>query len=222
MRALALLLLSPLCALAGEPEQATEAPMRCTYSTYEWSVKQKKIVNRRKISKPYAEVTDAERAPEDPRCSVCAEDQLEVKVEGLPPVTVCKHHAAQVRGALEAIKASKFQVLDLTGYRVGKTRGPVVNGLRSLWSNHSFGTAIDINRKQNGLYNRCQIELPKGIKDLKGCKLAHGGAWDPQKRPHTTITPDSAAYQAFSPFWKWGGALKGPTRDFMHFSVTGE
>lgn len=223
MKGLALLLaLSPLAAWAEAAPAPSSQPTRCTYKTYEWSVKKKKIVNRRKVDKPYAEVTDDERAGDDPRCTVCLEDQAVVKVEGLPEVTVCKHYAAQVRGALETIKGSKFKILELTGYRVGKTRGPVVNGLRSLWSNHSFGTAIDINRRHNGLYRRCRVEAPKSIKELAKCKLGHGGAWDPKKRPRTTITPESAAYQAFTPFWKWGGAISGSTRDFMHFSVTGE
>ena len=184
-------------------------PKTCTYSTYAWHVARKRAVDHRRISKPYSEVTDIERDPNEPRCSTCFEDQVEVKVPGAPPVTVCWVYADRVEQALKKIVDSgTFQIKDLTGYRVGKTRGAIQHGQRSAMSNHSFGTAIDINRNSNGLY--------------RGRKRRMGGHWDPKRNPDTTIVPNGIVYQEFSQFWKWGGELKGSLKDYMHFSITGK
>lgn len=208
----------------GTPQVAAETPQTCTYRSFVWSVKQKRAVQHTLVHKPYAEVTAEERDPSDPRCSVCQEDQEEIRVSGLPPVKICRHWAPQVRDALIEIQESKsFRIERLEGYRPGRSRGAIVNGLRTEWSNHAFGTAIDINAHHNAIYHRCPIKAPPTrAADLAHCKRGLGGAWDPQRRPRVTITIDGPVHQAFQKFWKWGGTIAGSTRDMMHFSITGQ
>ena len=113
-------------------------PDTCTYDTYSWHVKKRRGVNRHRVVKPYSEVSGDERDPDDPRCTVCKEDQVVVDVRGAPKVTVCYAAAKDVRRAIKRVVASKgFRFEQLEGYRVGRTRGPVRRGVRSLFSNHS-------------------------------------------------------------------------------------
>ena len=185
----------------------------------------KKTILRKRVSKPYSKVTKAERAPKEPRCTLCEEDQRSIQIGKLPTVKICYIYAQQVEDALrDLLKNKDFKITSLQGYRVGRTRGAIKNGMRSELSNHSFGTAIDINRGQNGLYKRCKLKhpAPQRAEDLKGCRLAHGGAWDPRSRPRTTITRGGPVFEAFKSFWRWGGEIPGATKDFMHFSLTGE
>lgn len=220
----------PLEAMAQQAAEAGEASddaTVCEYRTYEWNSKKGRAVNRRKVSKPYSEVTDDERSPEEPRCSVCLADQTlidpaELGIEGVDPFRVCHVYADDVKSALETIaNDDSFEIEEIDGYRAGKTRGPLTDeGLRTKWSNHSFGTAIDINKGDNGIYSRCNIDEVT-VEALEDCRLGLGGEWNPKKNPRTTITKDSVAYKAFTKFWKWGGEISGRTRDMMHFSPTG-
>ena len=196
----------------------------CTYETYAWSVTKKTGVGRHTVTKTRAELMPEESDPSDARCTVCSEDQVAVQVQGLPPVTVCRHHAEAVRAALTAVRESKaFTVQSLVGYRVGRTRGAVVDTLRTAFSNHSYGTAIDINARTNGLYNRCATPaVPQRAGDIAHCKLGVGGRWDPRRNPKVTIAEGGVVHQAFTAFWKWGGARGDKIKDFMHFSITGE
>lgn len=208
-----------------------EAPKTCTYSTYSWHVKKRRAVRHKRVEKPYGEVTDAERDPMGSECTVCKEDQIEVKVKGIPSVTVCWVFETKVRKALKQIRVGKeFRIEQIEGYRVGKTRGPVARGVRTVFSNHSYGTAIDINRNDNGLYNPCKVSAETLVSDpkrIKRCRRRVGGRWDPDKNPKTTITmaeksPGFHVYKAFNSFWSWGGELEGRLKDFMHFSLDGK
>ena len=94
--------------------------------------------------------------------------------------------------------------------------------MRQELSNHSYGTAIDINADDNGLYRDCNLrELT--VSGIAGCTLGVGGHWNPDSRPRTSITRDSVVYRAFTSTvgWQWGGEISGSTRDIMHFSLTG-
>ncbi len=205
---------------------AANGSARCTYATYQWDVAKRAPSHGQAVDKPYAEVTADERDPTEPRCSVCREDQVRIEPStlGLPHVPafqVCHVYAADVRTALQSIAADgTFRLDAITGYRVGRTRGAIVDGLRTQWSNHSFGAALDINAGHNGLYGNCDIASVTPAA-LATCKLRVGGPWDPAKRPATTITPASSLYRAFRKFWRWGGEITGGTRDMMHFSATG-
>lgn len=226
MRALLCLAVLGVASAAWADSVAGNGSTRCTYATYQWDVARRAPSHGQAVDKPYAEVTADERDPSEPRCSVCREDQVRIEPKSLglakvPAFQVCHVYAADVRTALQAVAADgTFHIETLTGYRVGRTRGAIVDGLRTEWSNHSFGAALDVNAGHNGLYGDCNI--PKASPALLAtCKLRVGGAWDPGKRPATTITPASSLYRAFRKFWKWGGEIAGGTRDMMHFSATG-
>ncbi len=226
LRALACVAALACTPVAWAADTAANGSSRCTYATSQWDVARRAPSHSQAIDKPYAEVTADERDPSEPRCSVCREDQVrivpaELGIPRVPAFQVCHVYAADVRRALQTVAADKsFRVLDLIGYRVGRTRGPIVDGLRTLWSNHAFGAALDINAGHNGLYGSCDVATVSRAA-LAGCQLRVGGAWDPAKRPDTTITPASSLYRAFRVFWRWGGEITGGTRDMMHFSPTG-
>lgn len=94
------------------------------------------------------------------------------------------------------------------------TKGDVdALGHRTRFSNHSFGIAIDINEQQNGLYDRC-------IRFGPACRLRRGGVWNPDQAG--SLTRDSPVVKALGQIGlKWGGAIEGRQKDFMHFSPSG-
>ena len=209
---------------AAAPVRPT--PQTCHYSAYRWNVKTKRSTAPYSVNKAYAEVTDDERSPIEPRCTICLEDQTVISPKefgvNLPDFRICYVYAEDVKNALAAIAAdSSFRLTELTGYRPGRTRGKIVDDCRSEWSNHSFGTAIDINASQNGLYNNCPEPVSGSASEVASCKLGVGGKWDPQKRPDVSITKNGIVVKSFAPFWKWGGEISGNTKDIMHFSPDG-
>lgn len=220
-----------IAALPDEPEPVTGAPVdpnrTCTYRTYEWSTTARRGVNHREVVTTYGELADDERDPADLRCTVCRQDQALLDpaafgIEGVEAVYVCAVWRDAIAAALlEAVNAG-FEIRELDGYRVGRTRGRIVDGLRTELSNHSYGAAIDINADHNGLYGDCNVsEVTSDT--IENCDLRVGGAWDPDARPATTIVRGGALYRAFVETlgWRWGGSIAGSTRDMMHFSPSG-
>lgn len=215
---------------AAEPpaarDTAADGSPNCTYHSSQWDVTKKRNTNGILVNKPYAQVSDDERDPADRRCTVCRGDQTRIDPKRLGfaklgSFSVCWAYAQQVEKALETIAAAKdFDLKAVVGYRPGRTRGAVVDGKRTEWSNHSFGTAIDLNAFANGLHANCKVGKATA-ESVKGCKLRIGGAWDPNGRPRLTVTAGSSPYRAFTPFWKWGGEIAGDIKDFMHFSISG-
>ena len=138
-------------------------------------------------------------------------------------IKICHVYVDQVQDALKTIAESgQFEIEKLEGYRPGKTRGKIdENGLRTQWSQHSFGTAIDINAHRNAIYTQCPQPLTHKTDEVKKCKKGIGGAWQPEKYPRLSIIKDGIVYRAMTPFWKWGGEIAGQTKDIMHFSITG-
>lgn len=219
------------CLLSALPAQADPAggrqtPTECAYSTSVWHVGKKTVVDRRTVHKPYSALDDDERDPNDPRCTVCEADQVRINpaklgLSGLPAFRVCHAYVDQVNAALRALAADPdVRIISITGYRPGRTRGPVVGGMRTWFSNHSYGTAIDINASFNGLYDRCDV-LRVSPSTIRRCQLKLGGRWDPKVNPRETITDDGAIHREFTKFWRWGGSIRGATKDMMHFSITG-
>ncbi len=186
----------------------------CTYSTWVWNTRTKRSEGHRKVAKPYSDLVPVEKDPHS-ECTVCEEDQGTLTLPGLSPFQICKHYTEVVRQTLEKIQTSGFPIQSVSAYRPGLTKGPVdPRGRRTQFSNHSFGTAIDINSEINGLYTNCYEFNPQ-------CRLLRGGPWRPG-RPGT-VTQDSIAYRAFREAgWKWGGELVGRQKDFMHFSLSGD
>ena len=202
-------------------------PVSCTYSAYAWDTKRGKSTEHFSVSKPYVEVTDGERDPNAPGCTICIEDQIAIDLSEfglhIPSIRICHVYAKEVREALKEIAASKeFDIEKLEGYRPGKTRGAVdKNGLRTEWSQHSYGTAIDINANHNAIYSRCPNKLTSKASEVSTCKKGIGGAWNPEKAPRVSIVKDGIVYRTMTKFWKWGGEIDGQTKDVMHFSITG-
>lgn len=204
-----------------------EVPTTCSYRAYAWNTKTRATTAHFTVSKPYADVTNDERDPADPRCSICSEDQVTIdpKEWGFKasPIKVCYAYADDISEAFAKLAASGSVDIDkLEGYRPGRTRGKVdADGLRTQWSMHSFGTAIDINAHRNAIYTQCSASIVDSAKDVAKCKRGIGGAYEPEKYPRLSITKDGDIYKAFTKFFKWGGEISGQTKDIMHFSITG-
>lgn len=216
---------------SSAPDEGTGTrtePDRCIYSTYNWSTEQRRTVNHRTIDKPYSEVSGDEIDPNDPRCTVCEGDQVTISPSeiglAIEPFQVCWVHRDAAIRAIQRIKdTGRFNIVSIKGYRPGRTRGAIVDGMRTGMSNHGYGTAIDINRAYNGLYTNCPGPLTDAS-SVENCNLSHGGAWNPSLRPLTSITGDGDVARIIEEElgWKWGGGISGSTKDIMHFSKTGK
>jgi len=197
----------------GAPANDRPLPSTCTYETAVWNVHSGSSSTFIRVSHAYAGVTSEERDPAS-GCTVCSEDQVRISIPALRPFSLCYKVAPKVRAVLEQAVRGNEPVHAVEGYRVVKSRGPLDGyGNRTQFSNHSFGTAIDINPEQNGLYDNCTRFGP-------ACRLIRGGHW----RPGTagTLEPGSALVQEFSRAgFRWGGEMEGRQKDFMHFSLTG-
>lgn len=185
----------------------------CTYTTYQWNIYSRKAVGHRKVVKPYGDLTATEIDAQS-RCSVCEEDQVTLAFPGLRPFKVCKHIAQRVRQSMVTLLKEHAPLREVTGYRVGMTRGEIdPSGNRTGFSNHSFGVALDVNTAQNGLYVNC-------IEFGPACGLVMGGQWNPDQP--LSLTQDSPIVLEFKRIgFKWGGEIAGQQKDFMHFSPTG-
>jgi len=185
----------------------------CTYETWDWDSRSRKAINHQKIRKSWKSLSTEERGV-TPGCSICAEDQMEVRAPGLPPFTLCKKIALRVRDVLSQAKQNGFPIHSITGYRVGKSKGPLdPSGVRTQFSNHSYGTALDINAELNGLYDDC-------IQFYPGCRLIRGGPYQSQRAG--AIRSDLPLTQNLKKVGlRWGGELYGKQKDFMHFSLNG-
>jgi len=115
---------------------------------------------------------------------------------------------------LERLQRAGEPINEIIAYRVGRTRGDADrNGNRTGFSNHSFGIALDINPKQNGLYHDCPVFGPS-------CRLVRGGPWRPGEAG--ALTADGATVREMKAAgFHWGGEIEGRQKDFMHFSPSG-
>jgi hypothetical protein len=193
--------------------QGLSAAELCTYQNWVWSVKERKSLAHQKISKSRHQLTVEERGI-IPGCSVCEEDQREIRLPGLAPFKVCQIFHAQISQALQKALNQGFPIFSVSAYRVGKSKGAVnAQGERTEFSNHSYGTAIDINSELNGLYDQCE-------KFAATCRLVRGGHYNENARG--AITNKSSIYFSMREIGlKWGGEIAGRQKDFMHFSTTG-
>ncbi len=87
----------------------------------------------------------------------------------------------------------------------------LVTGSSTSWSEHSYGTAIDINPVENPYIATDGTVLPP-----------NGAAYaDRSKYAPGMIHPNDEVVQAFASIgWRWGGYWGGPT-DYQHFSASG-
>jgi D-alanyl-D-alanine carboxypeptidase len=186
----------------------------CHYRDWRWNVAQKRVVQPLAVAKDYSELSPEERDKQS-GCSVCAEDQQAIKLDGLPVFSVCKKYAAVVHDVLEKLIWQGEKIYSVIGYRVGRTRGDLdAQGNRSGFSNHSYGVAIDINTEHNGLYGNCVRFGPQ-------CQLLRAGPWRPGGDPYSLQQNGSIVKTLKQAGFKWGGEIEGQQKDFMHFSLTG-
>ena len=80
-----------------------------------------------------------------------------------------------------------------------------------VWSMHAYGQAIDINPVENPWVSGDNVSPENGRRYVDRSLRAPG-----------MIHADDVVVQAFASIgWKWGGYWKG-TKDYQHFSSTGE
>jgi D-alanyl-D-alanine carboxypeptidase len=198
---------------SGSMAKTRSAPSDCTYEMQVWNVNTKSSVNLKKVRHPYNELR-TEEIDAVTGCTVCSEDQVLINIPPVAPFSVCRAIAPGVRDAVTSLIRKGMPIHTIIGYRVIKSRGAADgNGNRTGFSNHSFGTAIDINPELNGLYDNCLKFGPQ-------CRLLRGGEW----RPGTpgTLDKNSDIVAAFKHAgFHWGGEIAGKQKDFMHFSLTG-
>jgi len=188
-------------------------PSDCSYEMQIWNVNQKSSIGTKKINHPYTELSSDEQDPAT-GCTVCSEDQERISIPPLQPFSVCVKLAPKVRSILGDMVRNGAMINTVVGYHVIKSRGPIDgNGNRTGFSNHSFGTAVDINPELNGLYDNCISFGPE-------CRLIRGGEWCPGT-PGTLDKNGDIVSLFMDAGFKWGGEIAGKQKDFMHFSLTG-
>lgn len=203
------------CAL-GFPSLSVEegVPDRtCSYDVAVWNVPAKKVIEVQRVIHLYNELAEEEIDPET-GCTVCSEDQVMISLPSVADFRICRKIAPQVSDIISGLIQSGVSILSIRAYQVVRSRGDVDdNGNRKMLSNHSFGTALDINRERNGLYDRCLEFGPE-------CRLVLGGHWRPGV-PGTLVKNGPVVRAMNELGFKWGGEIKGRQKDFMHFSMTG-
>lgn len=168
---------------------------------------------KQKVRHSYAKLSPEEIDPTS-GCTICSEDQEIISIPPLPSFSVCFKLAPRVRSVMQYLVKNNAPINAVTAYHVIKSRGPLDrDGNRTRFSNHSFGTAIDINPEQNGLYDDCITFGPQ-------CRLLRGGEWRPGA-PGTLDKSSDIVIRMKQAGFQWGGEIAGNQKDFMHFSVTG-
>ena len=185
----------------------------CHYSDWVWNSEANRAEDFRDVATRRSTLSPDLIHPDYP-CSVCEEDQVEITLDGAAPFKVCHVFAEDIEYILREAQQSGFEINEVAGYRVGRTKGPLDDrGRRTQYSYHSFGVAIDINAAQNGLYANCVTFSPR-------CQLRRGGPWEPERAG--TIMPGDIIYDGMSDIGlRWGGEIAGRQKDFMHFSPNG-
>lgn len=183
----------------------------CHYQTWSWSVRERRPVDVRQVVTSRAKLTPEERGPYE-GCTVCEEDQTQIQVAGLQ-FKMCRRYAGRTEKLLKQLHSRGFSLRELEGYRVGRSKGSLdAQGLRTQFSHHSYGVALDINANLNGLYDNC-------VTFSSSCRLLRGGHYNPSI--NGAVTPATAELFKAQGF-KWGGEIQGQQKDFMHFSPTGD
>lgn len=181
----------------------------CSYEYSVYNVRARKSLKRIKVRKDKPDKRDALG------CSLCREEQVNVTLQNGVSFLICEKIAEHVSAILNDEIKKGFPIKEVVGYRSQMSRGKVDSeGNRTEFSNHSFGSAIDINPKANGLFDQC-------VTWGSHCRLRKGGPWLPHSNPYS-IKPNSSLVKKMKEIGlKWGGELFGRQKDFMHFSLSG-
>ncbi len=202
-----------LIVAASVRAEERQTPVTCTYHMQVWSVRTKQSIDTGLVAHSYSSLAP-EEVDRETGCTVCSEDQIVINIPPLERFPVCYKLAPRVRMVVEELIRRRVPVFTIVGYHVIKSRGPLdESGNRTDFSNHSFGTAIDINPDLNGLYDHCVEFGPD-------CHLLRGGEWHPG-RPGTLTSGDDVVSAFKSAGFRWGGEIAGKQKDFMHFSPSG-
>jgi hypothetical protein len=85
-----------------------------------------------------------------------------------------------------------------------------IDGHPGVWSEHSYGWAVDINPVQNPWVRGIEVDPPAGVPYADRTVQAPG-----------VIHAGDGVVQAFAAIgWTWGGTF-GNAKDYQHFSATG-
>lgn len=215
LRSACFLMLPLLIPFESIASDRSNRPDTCTYSVSVWNTVAGKVTRTIEVKKKYSTVAGRERDRFEPSCTACIEDQTEINVPGIESFYVCSVIADKVKTALIQLINQGEPIISVSGYRPVLSKGILnSNGERTELSNHSFGTAIDINRMQNGLYNNCFKWGPQ-------CELVLGGPWRPGVITGS-LSPEGKIVQRLKSLgFKWGGEIEASQKDFMHFSFSG-
>ncbi|MCR9203383.1 MAG: M15 family metallopeptidase [Halobacteriovoraceae bacterium] len=184
----------------------------CTYEYKVWNRWKGKSENLVKIKKKYKDLEKREKGPFG--CTPCLEDQQKITLSNGVTFLACKKKADDIQAVLETSLSEGFRIRSVLGYRPQMSKGKLDSkGFRTKLSLHSYGIAIDVNRKSNGLYDQC-------VRWEKDCRLIQGGVYNP-KNP-LSIKKNSTLVKIMKQIgMKWGGDIRGRQKDFMHFSPSG-
>ncbi|MDE5587318.1 MAG: M15 family metallopeptidase, partial [Bacilli bacterium] len=117
-------------------------------------------------------------------------------------LTVHQAVANDVVNIFTEIANSGFPIKDAYCY---SWRG--MAGNRQTTSHHSYGVACDINANENYM--------------IRNGSVISGSFWKPGDSPYS-IEPNGPVVQAFANYgWSWGGSWSN-SKDYMHFSFTGQ
>ncbi len=95
----------------------------CTYKTWTWDTLQRKSVGHENIVKPRSQLNEHERGSVND-CSVCEEDQVEIRIKTHLAIKICRVFAPAVRDALERAMDAGFPIASVSGYRSWKIKRP--------------------------------------------------------------------------------------------------
>lgn len=185
----------------------------CSFEYGVYNVQSRTSAKRIKISIPKKQIK--KEFTDERGCTLCQEDQVMVYLKNGIKFKACPLLAADLETLLNQVIDKGFKINEVIGYRPQMSRGDLDSkGNRTEFSNHSFGSAIDVNPRSNGLYDNC-------VHWSSNCRLRKGGAWRP-KHNKASIKKGSFLIKAMSSLGlKWGGELQGKQKDFMHFSYHG-
>lgn len=188
------------------------AQKSCEYSYTIWNTRSNKSEGPIRVKKSYQDLTAVEKGPEG--CTVCEADQTQVTLSNGIGFLTCRRFAGQFQATLNKVLQSGRKIESVVSYRPSISKGPVDSrGLRTQFSHHAFGSAIDINENANGLYANCLQWNP-------GCRLIKGGAYRPSE-PLAIRDKDEFVTHFKGIGFEWGGKIHGNQKDFMHFSLDG-
>ena len=190
------------------------AASTCHYTYTVWNTNLKGNSKTQTVRKSKDQLNPNEQGPWG--CTVCEEDQITLKLQNGMELKLCKNIAKKTETSLNQLIDSGVTINSLKGYRPSISRGPVdAKGNRTLFSNHAYGTAIDINQKHNGLYYNCKTWS-------KNCSLRMGGHYKPLKSKLSFTSTHPMVIQMKKTGYQWGGEIQGQMKDFMHFSPDGK